>query len=59
MADKRGRPLLYEHKTCGHTFDPVTCCSACGEPVTAKEVHVHPGPGAAPELRAKARAARA
>ena len=47
MADERGRPLLHEHKACGHLFDPVMVCSACGEPVTAKDVHVHPGPGAA------------
>ncbi len=23
MAGKRGRPMLHEHLTCGHTFDPV------------------------------------
>jgi len=27
-------------------FDPVMVCSECGEPLTAKAVHVHPGPGA-------------
>jgi hypothetical protein len=27
-------------------FDPVMVCSECGEPVIAKAVHVHPGPGA-------------
>jgi hypothetical protein len=26
-------------------FDPVMVCSECGEPLTAKAVHVHPGPG--------------
>jgi DNA-binding HxlR family transcriptional regulator len=45
MVDERGRPLLHEHKTCGKMFDPVLVCSVCGEPVTAKGVHVHPGPG--------------
>jgi hypothetical protein len=25
----------------------VMICSECGEPVHAKEVHTHPGPGAA------------
>ena len=45
MVDERGRPLLHEHKNCGKMFDPVLVCSECGEPVTAKGVHVHPGPG--------------
>jgi len=31
-------------------FDPVMVCSECGEPLSAKEVHVHPGPGARPAL---------
>ena len=46
MVDSRGRPMLHEHKKCGKLFDPVMVCSECGEPVTAKGVHVHPGPGA-------------
>jgi DNA-binding HxlR family transcriptional regulator len=46
MVDARGRPLLHEHKKCGKLFDPVMTCSACGEPIEAKGVHVHPGPGA-------------
>ena len=46
MVDARGRPLLHEHKTCGKMFDPLMVCSECGEPLTAKGVHVHPGPGA-------------
>jgi hypothetical protein len=28
-------------------------CSECGEPLLAKEVHTHPGPGARPTLAAK------
>ncbi|MGV7211781.1 winged helix-turn-helix transcriptional regulator [Bradyrhizobium sp. UFLA05-112] len=47
MVDERGRPLLHEHKRCGKMFDPVLVCSECGEPIIAKEVHVHAGPGAA------------
>jgi hypothetical protein len=47
MAGRRGRPLLYEHKACGHTFDPVTACSACGGRISARDVRVRPGPGAA------------
>ncbi|MGL5169017.1 MAG: winged helix-turn-helix transcriptional regulator [Afipia sp.] len=46
MADERGRPVLHLHKSCGHNFDPVMTCSVCNEPLSAKEVHVHPGPGA-------------
>jgi hypothetical protein len=46
MVDERGRPLLHEHKNCGKTCNPVMVCSECGEPLTAREVHVHPGPGA-------------
>ena len=47
MVDERGRPMLHEHKSCGKMFDPVLVCSECGEPIIAKEVHVHAGPGAA------------
>jgi DNA-binding HxlR family transcriptional regulator len=46
LAGRRGRPLLHRHKACGKLFDPVTVCSACGEPLHARAVHVHPGPGA-------------
>ena len=47
MADERGRPLLHAHKACGHDFDPVTVCSHCQAPVTARDVATRPGPGAA------------
>jgi len=46
MVDSRGRPLLHEHQNCGKMFDPIMVCSECGETLTAKQVHVHPGPGA-------------
>ena len=46
MAGKKGRPLLHTHDLCGREFDPVLVCSECGEPLAAKQVHVHPGPGA-------------
>jgi hypothetical protein len=48
MVDERGRPLLHEQGKCGKVFDPVMVCSECGEPLLAKEVHVHPGQGARP-----------
>jgi DNA-binding HxlR family transcriptional regulator len=46
MAGKTGRPLLHSHDLCGKDFDPVMVCSECGKPLSAKQVHVHPGPGA-------------
>lgn len=65
MLDERGRPLLHEHKKCGKLFDPVMVCSECGEPLLAREVVTHPGPGArkpatssAPERPAKAKPPR-
>lgn len=67
MVDERGRPLLHQHRKCGKDFDPVMVCSECGEPLSAKEVHTHPGPGArstpadpapaAPKTKARSRAA--
>jgi DNA-binding HxlR family transcriptional regulator len=52
MVDARGRPMLYEHKSCAMMFDPVLVCSECNKPLLAKEVHVHPGPGADQKLHA-------
>jgi DNA-binding HxlR family transcriptional regulator len=46
MAGKKRRPLLHMHDLCGKDFDPVMVCSECGEPLLAKQVRVHPGPGA-------------
>jgi DNA-binding HxlR family transcriptional regulator len=48
MGDARGRPKLYQHRDCGHLFDPVTTCSACAGTITARNVRVLDGPGAAP-----------
>lgn len=45
MAGEDGPPNLYRHKACGHDFHPETVCSACGEPVSARDVEVRPGPG--------------
>lgn len=47
MAGERGRPKLYEHRACGRRFDPVLSCSVCGGEVTARNVRVLEGPGAA------------
>ena len=46
MAGKRGVPMLYQHLSCGHTFAPVTTCSACGEGLEPRAIRVRPGPGA-------------
>jgi DNA-binding HxlR family transcriptional regulator len=46
MADKKGRPLLHTHNLCGKDFDPVMVCSECGDPLSPRQVYVHPGPGA-------------
>jgi DNA-binding HxlR family transcriptional regulator len=58
MVDERGRPLLHQHHNCGKMFDPVMVCSECREPILAKQVHVHPGPGARPNAPAASRAER-
>jgi DNA-binding HxlR family transcriptional regulator len=44
-AGKAGAPMLHRHKSCGHDFRSVLTCSECGEPVAARDVEVHPGPG--------------
>ena len=46
LAGKKGRPILHEHVTCGHQFDPIMTCSACHTELKAREVRVLPGPGA-------------
>lgn len=52
MAGADGPPNLYRHKACGHDFHPETVCSACGEPVSARDVEVRPGPGRTSPRRA-------
>lgn len=47
MAGRKGRPLLHIHARCGHDFDPLQVCSACGEILDPRQVQVKPGPGAA------------
>ena len=41
-----GPPLVFRHRSCGHTFTPTVSCSACGEPLARGEVEARPGPGA-------------
>jgi len=54
MAGRRGRPLLLEHN-CGHIFDPLLTCSACGETLDPREVRAKQGPGALLPGRARPR----
>jgi DNA-binding HxlR family transcriptional regulator len=42
LAPSGDRPMLCIHKPCGHVFEPVTACSVCGTPVTARDVEVLP-----------------
>jgi hypothetical protein len=53
-SGQTGRPLLHQHLACGHQFDPVLTCSACGEAVDPRQVRVLPGPGAAMPTAAEA-----
>lgn len=46
-AGDAGPPLIHRHKPCGRDFAPVLTCSACGEPLVARDVEVRSN-GAAP-----------
>jgi DNA-binding HxlR family transcriptional regulator len=46
LAAKRGPAILLEHKSCGHETRPELVCSYCGEPVQARRMKAHVGPGA-------------
>ena len=39
-AGEAGPPLLHRHKACGCDFAPVMTCSACGDPLAARDVEV-------------------
>lgn len=52
MSNKKGRPLLHRHTTCGHLFDPVLVCSECHETLKPRDILVEPGPGTAHAARA-------
>jgi DNA-binding HxlR family transcriptional regulator len=45
-APAAGPPVLVEHRGCGHDTHAVQTCARCGEPMTARNVRVRPGPGA-------------
>jgi DNA-binding HxlR family transcriptional regulator len=45
MSGKNGRPVIYEHMACGHSFDSLMVCSECAEVLDPRVVRVVPGPG--------------
>jgi len=46
MADAQGPPVLYEHRSCGHTAMPILHCPECGGDVDARDMRAHPQAGA-------------
>jgi len=46
-APVAGPPKLVVHRDCGHETHAVQTCSHCGEPLTARNVRLHDGPGLA------------
>ena len=49
-AAPEGPPLEVIHRDCGKVSQAVLTCSACGEPITARDVRAVPGPGDADQL---------
>lgn len=45
MVDDRGAPIVHVHRGCGEVMQPVTVCSECGEPVSARDIRVEIGSG--------------
>lgn len=42
--DGRGRPVELVHRTCGRVMSAEIACSACGAPLSARDVDARPGP---------------
>lgn len=49
-AAPEGPPLRLIHEGCGQISEPQLVCSACGEPIGAREVKAIPGPGDVEDL---------
>jgi DNA-binding HxlR family transcriptional regulator len=47
LAGEAGPPVLYRHHGCGQICHAEVHCSACGEPMSAADIDVLPGPGSA------------
>jgi DNA-binding HxlR family transcriptional regulator len=45
-----GPPIHLTHKACGHVSEAIMVCSACAEPLGARDVVAVPGPGAVEPL---------
>ena len=45
LAGEAGPPVLYRHQSCGQIGHAELHCSACGEPMSATDIDVLPGPG--------------
>ncbi len=58
-AGPAGPPVETVHTTCGHVYEMVPTCAACGEPVKPGELIARPGPGAEPKQRQQLEALRA
>lgn len=44
MSDDIGQPIRHVHKTCGHEVHGVMVCSACGEPLQARDMSLREAP---------------
>jgi DNA-binding HxlR family transcriptional regulator len=57
-AGPAGPPLEVVHAGCGHVYEMVPTCAACGERVEAGDLIPRPGPGAEPQQRKNLEALR-
>jgi DNA-binding HxlR family transcriptional regulator len=46
-AGAEGPPVLHRHRACGKVTHVHLSCDQCGEPLTAADLDIEPGPGAA------------
>lgn len=44
-APKEGRPMLFQHESCGLVFVPEVVCSCCKGNIDAENIKLMPGPG--------------
>lgn len=42
LVGPEGPPAIHRHVDCGHDFDPVTTCSACGDRIASHTVRTRP-----------------
>jgi DNA-binding HxlR family transcriptional regulator len=50
LSGEAGPPVYYRHHACGQISHVELRCSECGEPMTATDIDVLPGPGSQPEV---------